>query len=84
METRSKSILCAIGSLEFFRTDPLNLTVAQQLPTFGYFYGRYETMKSSYENNKEKDQLILNDLTDEFTYIWTHCSIPFMSLDNRA
>ena len=36
-------------------------------------------MKDTYENNKAKNQLISNDLADEFTYIWTHCNIPFLS-----
>ena len=47
METRSKDALDSFEGLTFFRRDPMNLSILQQLPTHIYFYERYLTHASS-------------------------------------
>ena len=74
MQTRRKDELCTFENMSFFRRDPVDLSVLQQLPTFTYFYERYLTMKEDTSNDQER----ANNLCDEFMYIWTHMNIPFM------
>ena len=79
METRSQRLLSSIGSLEFYKCEILDLSVLQQLPTSRYFYERYETLQSTYGKEKGQRKKIINDLSSEFVYIWTHMGIPFLS-----
>ena len=79
MQTRSKDLLCTIGKVEFFKREVLNLTILQQLPSHIYFYERYLTMQSEYENDGRKNGKIITDLVNEFVYIWTHMNIPFLA-----
>ena len=81
METRSKDLLCTIGSIEFFKSESMNLSVLKQLPTYRYLYERYFTMQKSFpQNMKGRSSFIVADLSKEFTYIWTHMNIPFMDM----
>ena len=76
METRSKDTLCSFDGLIFSKRDAMDLSVLQQLPTHRYFYERYLTLMTIYDSN---DHVKANDLCEEFTYIWTHMNIPFLS-----
>ena len=44
METRSKDVLALLGGTDFYKREPMNLSMAQQLPTHRYFYERYLTI----------------------------------------
>ena len=82
METRSKDLICTIGSIKLFNRESMNLSVLQQLPTYRYLYERYFTMQKEGprgNSSKGKSQNIISELSMEFTYIWTHFNIPFKS-----
>ena len=72
--------MCTIGTLRFYKRQLMNLNVLQQLPDHRYLYERYFTLLNELPSTmKGKNNIVIGDLAKEFTFIWTHCNIPFKS-----
>ena len=69
-----------LKKISFQRTNMLDLTRVQQLPTTKYVVERYITIKNklpTHQSNKEN--CVLSKSTNELRYIWIHMNIPCLS-----
>ena len=78
--TRSNDIQFQLEGNVFRRTDMLDLSRVQQLPTTKYVIERYHTIKQQFPRTKSnKDKLALGVITNELRYVWIHMNIPCLS-----
>ena len=73
---RSGSLLSELKSVKLYKCDILDLSKAQQLPTYRYLIERYLTLlKEKPSNLRQKKNVVISELVRELRSIWIFMNI---------